>query len=140
MIILLHKLDASDTIKLLFQFSKFADIQLFKPKKKHAKRGSFYLAATNVNPTHPTAISAVTGWKNDWKRATLAYQEIPIRGWRSGLDSSEVSQVLAEFGPTLIGLGEPIWATQRDALKRADFIPKTTADSQLPKSPENFQS
>lgn len=140
MIILLHKLDAWDSLKLLFQFSKFADIQLFKPKRKHAQRSSFYLIATNVNPIHPTAISAVTGWKSDWREATFAYQETATPGGRPVPNSSEISQVLAEFGSTVIDLGEPIWATQRDALEKADFIPKETANSQLPISPEALHS
>ena len=140
MIILLHKLDAWDSIKLLFQFSKFADIQLFKPKKKHAQRSSFYLIATGVNPIHPTAVSAVTGWKSDWREATFAYQETPTPTGSPVLNSSEISQVLTEFGPTLIDQGEPIWATQRDAPKKADFIPKETANSQLPITPEALHS
>ncbi len=36
-------------------------------------RSSFYLVATKVNPAHPAAVSAVAGWKADWREATFAY-------------------------------------------------------------------
>lgn len=122
-IMLLHKIEAWNTIKLLFQFNKFASISLFKPVKKHASRSSFYLIARKVDPDHPGAIAAVAQWKADWKEATFNYnkdttviEEAKLR------DTSEQMKVLDEFGPRLIELAEPIWARQRDALKRAPFM------------------
>lgn len=142
MIILLHKVDAWDSVMLLFQFNSFASIQLFKPKKAHGSRSSFYLVATNVNPQHPVAISAVAGWKKDWKEATFAYKEDTTDFWKARLKSTDVeSRVLTEFGSTLIRLGEPIWAIQRDNLRSAAFIPKEKPeDSQPPVSPTPLAS
>jgi 23S rRNA U2552 (ribose-2'-O)-methylase RlmE/FtsJ len=130
LIMLLHKVDAWDTVNLLFQFDKFANVHLFKPVKKHAQRNSFYLIATDINPVHPMAISAVAGWKNDWREATFAYGQYTTEvGKRRLRDSEEESRVLAEFGSKLIKLGEPIWAIQRDALKGAAFIPREKRDT-----------
>lgn len=117
-IVLLHKADAWDTVKLLCQFNDFARIQLFKPKKKHALRSSFYLVASKVDPNHPVAVSAVVGWKANWMNATFAYDtdSLDPEKKRAGT-TDEVSDVLKEFGSTLIEVGEPVWAIQRDALK-----------------------
>lgn len=144
MMILLHKLDAWDSIKLLFQFHNFASIQLFKPKKKHSIKSSFYLIANNVNPSHPMAISAVAGWKNDWRRATFAYDRdttVDVETTPSrNTNTSEESNMLTEFGSTLINLGEPIWAIQRDALKSAPFISSKKETLQLPVSKSTHRS
>jgi 23S rRNA U2552 (ribose-2'-O)-methylase RlmE/FtsJ len=137
MIILLHKVDAWDTVNLLFQFSSFASLQLFKPKKKHGTRSSFYLIATKINPHHPEAISAVAGWKSDWREATFAYKEDVVDVRKSRLrNNDEESQVLTDFGSTLVRLGDPVWAIQRDNLRNAAFIRnQSTENSQLPVSP-----
>ena len=45
---LLHKVEVWDTFQILYAFSGFASVQLYKPKKYHATRSSFYLIATNV--------------------------------------------------------------------------------------------
>ena len=137
MIILLHKVDAWESVKLLFQFNSFASIQLFKPIKTHGCRSSFYLIATNVNPQHLAATSAVAGWKNDWKEATFAYKEDTTDFLKARLrNTNEESHVLTEFGSTVISLGEPIWAIQRDHLRKAAFVPKEKPeDSQPPASP-----
>jgi 23S rRNA U2552 (ribose-2'-O)-methylase RlmE/FtsJ len=48
MVVLLRKPEAWDVVHLLYQFSSFANVQLFKPQKKHAVRSTFYLVAKNV--------------------------------------------------------------------------------------------
>lgn len=129
LIILLHKIDAWDTIKLLFQLDKFANIQLFKPKKKHRLRSSFYLIAKDVNPSHPTAVSAVADWKSDWREATFAGAEGKLDAEMIRLqDTDEQSRVLGEFGSTLIKLAEPIWAIQLDALRSAPWMPEKNTE------------
>lgn len=129
LIMLLHKLDAWDSIKLLYQFDKFASIQLFKPKKKHNLRSSFYLIATEVNPSHPAAISSVTGWKSDWGGATFdAYQDTADADKEQLRDTDEQSRVLAEFGSTLIKLAEPIWEIQLHALRSAPWMSKKKSE------------
>ena len=44
-VILLHKVEAWDTVWLLYQFSQFSQIHLFKQKTAHRFRSSFYLVA-----------------------------------------------------------------------------------------------
>jgi hypothetical protein len=48
MIVLLHKVEAVDTVSLLYMFSKFSSAKLFKPTKHHAKRSSFYMITTDI--------------------------------------------------------------------------------------------
>jgi hypothetical protein len=48
MVVLLRKPEAWDVVHLLYQFSSFANVQLFKPQKKHAVLSTFYLVAKNV--------------------------------------------------------------------------------------------
>lgn len=48
MVVLLHKIEAASTVQLLYAFSKFSSVQVFKPAKIHAKRSSFYMIATDV--------------------------------------------------------------------------------------------
>ncbi|MCJ1436652.1 hypothetical protein MMC27_006033 [Xylographa pallens] len=71
LIMLLHKVDSWQCIQLLYQFSQFAQIQLFKPQKKHALRSSFYLVAKNMQPDQQAAQSAVQQWKEAWWRGTF---------------------------------------------------------------------
>ncbi|KAL1966676.1 hypothetical protein VTN77DRAFT_3873 [Rasamsonia byssochlamydoides] len=71
LVILLHRLSEWKNVRLLRSLSLFADIELFKPKRKHATRGSFYLVAKNVNPEHPEALRALETWKWTWWAATV---------------------------------------------------------------------
>ncbi|KAF1968741.1 hypothetical protein BU23DRAFT_377238, partial [Bimuria novae-zelandiae CBS 107.79] len=118
-IILLHKVEAPDTMILLHTFSKFSSIQLFKPVKHHSKRSSFYMVATNVQSQHPDAIQAVKTWKEKWKTATFGTDEENEGDLRAGLVEAE--KVLGEFGPELVAMSRKVWVTQADALRRASF-------------------
>src|SRR5258707_205870 len=62
-IILLHKIEAWDTLELLYRCSRFSSVQVFKPAKKHAKRSSFYLVARTVQPHSEAAKLAAEAWK-----------------------------------------------------------------------------
>ena len=121
LVMLLHKIEAWDTTELLYRFSQFSSIQLFKPKKKHAIRSSFYLVAKNVQPASDTAKLAIESWKQAWWRATFGgpngtgeAKVIP--------DESNVHMVLNEFGKVLVTLGRPIWDIQANALSKTDFV------------------
>ena len=70
-IVLLHKIEAWDTLELLYSFSSFSSIQVFKPVKKHAIRSSFYLIAKDVRPHSEAAKLAVNAWKLSWWHATF---------------------------------------------------------------------
>ena len=63
MIVLLHKLEAPDTVSLLYTFSKFSSVKLFKHSKFHATRSSFYMIATNVQRQHQEIDIAIDTWK-----------------------------------------------------------------------------
>lgn len=117
---LLHKLDAWDTIVLLHTLSKFSSLRLFKPKKKHAIRSSFYVVAERIQPQSVGALQAVATWKKEWRIATFGsdteYEESRIQS------SESVDNVLSSFGTELIRIGRPIWKIQSDALRKASFI------------------
>ncbi|KAF2433059.1 hypothetical protein EJ08DRAFT_87338 [Tothia fuscella] len=62
-VVLLHKLETWSTLQLLYMFSKFSLVQLFKPEKCHAIRSSFYLIAKSVQPQNPHAVKAISTWE-----------------------------------------------------------------------------
>jgi hypothetical protein len=120
MVVLLRKPEEWDVVCLLYQFSSFADIQLFKPHKKHAVRSTFYLVAKNVQPEAENAKVVLEEWKRNWSRATFS------GNGEAGEDDPEtnaeiVQEVIREFGPKLMKLATPLWKIQASALKRQDF-------------------
>lgn len=126
MIVLLHKIERINTIRLLRDFRGFANVVLFKPKSGHTKRSSFYMIASAVQSDGEEATEAVVEWKREWKVATLGTDE----EWRedyariAGFGEMGVEGVLREFGPALIKMGQKAWKTQADALKGASFMKK----------------
>lgn len=124
MIVLLHKVERINTIRLIRDFKTFATVVLFKPKSGHAKRSSFYMIASEIRSADDAALRAVKEWKREWKVATLGTDE----EWRddysvtAGFGELGIEGVLEEFGPTLVKLGLKVWKTQADALKRAAFM------------------
>ena len=121
LIMLLHKVEAWDTAELLYRFSQFSSIQLFKPKKKHAIRSSFYLIARDVQPSAPSARLAVESWKAAWYDATFG-GENGTGGPKATVDETEVKALIDRFGNRLAELGRPIWEIQRSALRKTDFV------------------
>jgi len=71
MVVLLHKVEAPNTVALLHTFNKFSSIKLFKPAIHHAKRSSFYMVATDYRSQHCEALLAVERWRRQWKAATF---------------------------------------------------------------------
>ncbi|CZT13822.1 uncharacterized protein RAG0_17314 [Rhynchosporium agropyri] len=127
-VVLLRKPDAWDVIHLLHRFNSFANIQLFKPYKKHAVRSTFYLVAKNVQPEAESANAALEQWKQSWSRATFGGDE--GTGEKDPeMEVEAVEKVLDEFGPKLIELAIPVWKIQVGALERQDFT-KTQSDGQ----------
>ena len=121
LVMLLHKLEAWDTTELLYQFSQFSSVQLFKPQKKHAIRSSFYLVAKNVQPDTTAAKHQVELWKKEWWQATFGGQN--ERGVAKVMpDESYVRTVIDEYGKELIELGRPIWEIQASALSKMKFV------------------
>ncbi|KAL5411299.1 hypothetical protein PMIN04_010310 [Paraphaeosphaeria minitans] len=127
MVVLLRKLENWDVLRLLHQFSSFADIQLFKPQKKHAVRSTFYLVAKNVQPDVESAKAALDEWKKNWSRATFG--DIGRTGENAReVDAETVQEIVGEFGQKLIELATPLWKIQASALKRQDFTKARNRD------------
>lgn len=119
MVILLHKVEAWDTVTILNRFNKFSNIKLYKPKPGHETRSSFYLIATNIQTQHPEALAAIEQWKAIWRVLTFEPEECHARVIREGEFSPE--QLLDEFGSDLVELGRCVWKVQAEALAKAPF-------------------
>ncbi|KAL7915300.1 hypothetical protein GGI35DRAFT_474980 [Trichoderma velutinum] len=120
MVVLLHKLEAVDTVNLLYTFSRFSSIQLFKPKSAHAKRSSFYMVATNINGSSPHAREAVEYWKTLWRVLTFGSDEERSKKISEGHMDQQV--LVDQFGPDLVRLGKRVWEIQARALEKAPFM------------------
>ena len=120
MIVLLHRVELWSTVSLLHRFSKFSSLMLFKPTAGHAKRSSFYMVATKVDPQHSEAGRAIEKWKRIWKTATFGTQEDYETVLMEGEET--IQEVWEEFGSELIRLGKKIWRIQAKALAGAPFI------------------
>ncbi|KAI1000638.1 hypothetical protein K3495_g7558 [Podosphaera aphanis] len=122
LVILLHKLDNWETILLVHTLNEFSSIEFFKPKEKHAIKSSFYVIATKIEAHGENIHRAIELWKEEWQMATFGtgeeYAEFRQR------HNHRTSDVLREFGDTLISLSEPIWTIQSTALKKAPFMKK----------------
>ncbi|RPA91504.1 hypothetical protein L873DRAFT_1714037, partial [Choiromyces venosus 120613-1] len=119
MLVLLHRVEQWNTVSLMYRFSQFADISLFKPKSAHATRSSFYLIATRVRPDR--AAPWVSHLRHCWAGLTFGGEE----GRGMPLDDAEdleVEDVLRVFGGRLISLGHEIWEAQRDALSSSKWM------------------
>jgi 23S rRNA U2552 (ribose-2'-O)-methylase RlmE/FtsJ len=122
MVVLLHKVEATDTVSLLYRFNKFSSVKLFKPTRHHAKRSSFYMIATNIQSQHSEAVLAVERWKRLWKVATFGTDVEYEEELRT--ECLDAEEVLGEFGRELVRLGREIWGIQAKALEKAPFIKK----------------
>ncbi|VUC22359.1 unnamed protein product [Clonostachys rosea] len=123
MILLLHKPEAWPTVKILYTFSKFASVKLFKPKSAHGSRSSFYMVATNVQNQQEDAMVALAKWKKIWHECTFGTQEECREAFHE--DDLDVHRVLAEFGPDLIRMSKRVWSIQTSNLSKAPFMSGT---------------
>jgi 23S rRNA U2552 (ribose-2'-O)-methylase RlmE/FtsJ len=119
-LVLMHKMESWKFVLLLRTISRFSIVQVFKPRRGHAKRSSCYLVASNIQPQHEDAVEAVRTWKQLWKTATFGTEDEYEQLVRS-LEPN-VEDVLEDFGPRLIELGRNVWKTQADALATAPFV------------------
>lgn len=120
MIVLLHKVEAMDTIELLYRFNRFSVVKLFKSSKSHAKRSSFYMVATDIQTGHSEVAMAISQWKRMWEVATFGSGDEYESQLRE--NSSRAQDVLDDFGPELVRMGKKIWDTQARALFKAPFV------------------
>lgn len=130
MIVLLHKLEAWDTVEVLYEFNKFSSVRIFKSKKSHAIRSSFYIIASNVQSQSDDALKAIAKWQNVWTLATFVLDEDSLRSVLDFQGHLDVERVLQDFGDDLIRLGSGIWSIQATALRNAPFV--TNAKSRYP--------
>jgi hypothetical protein len=105
---------------LLHTLGKFSSLELFKPKKKHAVRLSFYVVAKQMQSESPYFRAAIANWKEEWQTATFG-SDIEYQDNRGRWDDA-VNEVILEFGTELLHLAEPIWRTQAAALRKASFM------------------
>ncbi|KAI6246278.1 hypothetical protein HI914_05750 [Erysiphe necator] len=119
LVILLHKVENWDSILTIRSFSRFSNIQLFKPVKKHNTRSSFYMIAKDIDIHCEAAQKALLDWRLAWWQATFGGEH----GLGEKLDPDEdtVLRVLEEFGDYLIRIAKPIWKIQADALSMTDY-------------------
>ncbi|KAH7161244.1 hypothetical protein EDB81DRAFT_755816 [Dactylonectria macrodidyma] len=120
MVILLHRLEAWRTVKLLHTLRKFSLVQLYKYPYWSAVESSFYGVAKNVQSDGLLAAKAIADWKDDWKTfnlLTLGANANPNKEFPA--DNEDAQAVLKDFGEELVQIGKIIWETQEEALHRA---------------------
>ncbi|CAI0653745.1 unnamed protein product [Colletotrichum noveboracense] len=120
MVVLLHKVEAWDTVLLLRDFSKFSTVRLFKPSRSHVKRSSFYMITSKVQSQSAAAAAAVKVWKEVWRVSTFDLKGEMKHNWQE--EEPSAKDVIDEFGDQLIRLRRNVWKTQAEALERATFI------------------
>lgn len=116
LVAVMHKPEEIHTAELLHIFSKFAEISLFKPKRAHAKRSSFYLVAKKIDTCSNQAIEAKELWKKQWIDSTFGTADDCANISKRTADDAR--ELLDGYGTELVKIGRPIWATQVAGLKR----------------------
>ena len=119
MVVLLHKLEAEDNVRLLHTFTKFATVQTYKYPIEHSKTSSFYMVATDIQPAHPACVSAMSRWTELWKVATFGTEE--DYDMAINANYSDINTLLKEFGAELMELGERPWSVQAHGLESAPY-------------------
>lgn len=117
MILLLHELDDWANVELFYQMSRFSKVMVWKSKKSHCIRSSFYLIAKDVDANCQFARDTLLKWKEIWWQVTFG----GINGTGEGsfnVEESYVQEVLNQVGDDLIRMGRPVWNIQRRALQR----------------------
>ena len=107
---------------VLCAFSRFSEIELFKPERAHATRSSFYMIAKKVDTEKESFKLALKYFQDVWYQATF--------GGKDGLgdafigaddDEAAVMMLLTDFGAELSKLGRKIWSIQAKALSRSPY-------------------
>ena len=119
-IMLLHKIDSFGAAFILYTFSKFAEVDSFKPARKHGSRSSFYMIAKNVQPQLDAAVQAVKEWKDAWWQATFGGPDGTGEPKKDHPESA-VRNMLEVYGERLIEMGRPVWRIQADNLSKTDY-------------------
>ncbi|KAF8429042.1 hypothetical protein EV426DRAFT_206655 [Tirmania nivea] len=120
-LILLHHLENWNTFATVYNFSRIANIRLYKPEWAHAIRSSFYLIATKVQPELDVCKAWVEELKRAWYAMTFGGEE-GLGGLVEAGEGLNVDKMLDEWGEEFVVLGENVWKRQRDALKRKGWV------------------
>ncbi|KAJ5793288.1 uncharacterized protein N7503_009266 [Penicillium pulvis] len=123
MVLLLHRVEAWDTVCILHAFNQFSEIQLYKHPKCHAIKSSFYLVAKNVDLEHPVAKQSVSHWRNLWGYLTFKeFEDVPLPDSKlDGSDVAFVQSMIDDFGPQFQKIAQPVWKCQAKALRKQPF-------------------
>ena len=120
LVMLLHGADTWQSFFILHTISRSSKVQLFKPRRIHADRGSFYLIAKNVQPASPLAQEAVEEWKTAWWCTTFGGDNGTGQMGTLKNDAS-LRRLLDDFGKKYVTLVKPIFGVQRKALARKHY-------------------
>ena len=119
---LLHKVENWNTLQLLYQLSSLADnVRLWKSRRKHRDRSSFYVVAEGVRTGGREGEAVVGRWRGFWWRATFGGVEGTGEG-EEEVDLRDVRRVLEGFGDRLVQLAEGVWDIQARALSKAPYM------------------
>ncbi|KAJ5761171.1 hypothetical protein N7520_008327 [Penicillium odoratum] len=119
-VLLLHRVEAWDTVCILNAFNQFSEIELYKHPKCHAIKSSFYLVARNIDLEHPAAKESVSYWRSLWRY--LTFKDIPVpESTLYGSDDAFVQKLIEEFGPYYRKIARPVWKCQAKALRKQSF-------------------
>ena len=123
--ILLHKADGYDTLLVLKAFTTFSKLTLFKPKRGHNTRSTFYLIAKDVQSKSIEALRAIKDWEHDWQRATFGADD-GVGFKKDEPTDEEIQENLDTFGDELINLASNIWSIQAEALEKVKWTKDNT--------------
>ncbi|KAJ5644516.1 hypothetical protein N7507_010527 [Penicillium longicatenatum] len=123
MVLLLHRIEAWDTVCILNAFNQFSDIQLYKHPKCHAIKSSFYLVARNLDLDHPVAKQSVSHWRSLWKYLTFKeFEDVSLPDSSLfGSNDAFVRSLIEDFGPRFQNIAQPVWECQAKALRKQPF-------------------
>jgi hypothetical protein len=100
------------------------DIVVFKPKKFHAEKSSFYMVAKNVRSQSREATDAIESFRRSWLRCTFpeTSESSEARNGAGGeaeddMEEEDAERMLQDFGDKYVGLMQPVWVVQSTALR-----------------------
>lgn len=117
MLILLHHLENWFTFATIYNFSRFAQVDLYKPSRAHMFRSSFYLMVTGVRPEEEVCRKWVGELREAWYAMTFGGEE-GLGGMVEMGEGMDVDEMLRVWGEEFVRKGDNVWRTQRDAMKR----------------------
>ncbi|KAL8793300.1 MAG: hypothetical protein Q9195_004077 [Heterodermia aff. obscurata] len=119
--LLLHRIDSWGNFELLRKIEEFSEVQVYKPKEKHAQSSSFYLVAKNVDRDRLIATAVLDEWKASWRQATFGGEggkgELP-----GGPGDDVIEKEFQDYGARFMELGRPVWEAQARALEKASYM------------------